>query len=212
MCPALPPAPPPLRLQLMKHCTCYMGSACRVIPCKSVCLADTYSRKCVMLQSLDLSQSTLQGSLPPEWGQPQAFPSLMILNASFTQLTGPLPSAWGSPDAFLKLTNVSVVHTYITGGLPDSWATLGAWPQLVALQVDQTHIAGSCHHCHICHTSHTCHKARHICVGTFPHLQGLCFKSSKELSCTEQLSKLSCNGCKQMHVGFHQGCTTYNAS
>lgn len=95
-----------------------------------------------MLQSLDLSQSTLQGSLPPEWGQPQAFPSLKIVNASFTQLTGPLPSAWGSPDAFLKLTNLSLVRTDITGGLPDSWATQGAWPQLVALQVDQTHISG----------------------------------------------------------------------
>ena len=99
-------------------------------------------RKCVMLQSLDLSQSTLQGSLPSDWGQPQAFPSLMIMNTSFTQLTGPLPSAWGSPDAFLKLMNLSMVHTDITGGLPVSWATPGAWPQLVALQVDQTHISG----------------------------------------------------------------------
>ncbi|DBB02052.1 TPA: hypothetical protein ACH3X1_000627 [Trebouxia sp. C0004] len=101
------------------------------------------TRSFPLLQSLDLSQSTLQGSLPPEWGQPQAFLSLMLLNASFTQLTGPLPSAWGSPDAFLKLTNLSLVHTDITGGLPDTWATPGAWPQLVALQVDQTQISGS---------------------------------------------------------------------
>lgn len=160
-----------------------------------------------MLQSLDLSQSNLQGPLPPEWGQPQAFPSLMILNASFTQLTGPLPSAWGSPDAFLKLTNLSVVHTDITGGLPDSWATLGAWPQLVALQVDQTGISGSCHPCHpchICHTSYTCHKACHIChqfcAGTFPCLQGLCLQKLRRAlmhtpAIKAHLLKLQANAC-----------------
>ena len=137
--------------------TLHIGPACRVTPYQSLCLCDTYSSKCVMLQSLDLSQSTLQGSLPPEWGQLQAFPSLMILNASFTQLTGPLPSAWGTPDAFSKLMNLSLVHTDITGGLPDSWATLGAWPQLVALQVDQTHISGQ--------FSHLSHSMSHLpCV------------------------------------------------
>ena len=94
------------------------------------------------MQSLDVSQTHLEGSLPPEWGQPQAFLSLRTLNASFTQLTGPLPSAWGSPSAFQKLENITFVGSTISGPLPDSWATPGAWPALKAIQVDQTGISG----------------------------------------------------------------------
>ena len=71
----------------------------------------------LVLQTLDVSQTTLQGPLPPEWGQPQAFPSLRILNASFTQLTGPLPSAWGSASAFQKLENMTFVGSGVSGGM-----------------------------------------------------------------------------------------------
>lgn len=96
----------------------------------------------LVLQTLDVSQTTLQGPLPPEWGQPQAFPSLRILNASFTQLTGPLPSAWGSASAFQKLENMTFVGSGVSGGLPDSWGTPGAWPALKAIQIDQTGVSG----------------------------------------------------------------------
>lgn len=97
-----------------------------------------------MLQVLDVAQTSLQGTLPPEWGQqPQAFTNLRIFNGSFTQLTGPLPSAWGNASAFQKLTNLSLVGSGITGGLPDGWATPGAWSSLLALQLDQTHISGT---------------------------------------------------------------------
>ena len=102
----------------------------------------TNACSCHALQSLDVSQTTLQGTLPPNWGQPQAFPSLRTLNASFTQLTGPLPSAWGSASAFQKLENMSFVGSRVSGGLPDSWGTPGAWPALKAIQIDQTSVSG----------------------------------------------------------------------
>lgn len=96
------------------------------------------------LQVLDVAESSLQGTLPAEWGQgPQAFPALRVFNASQTQLSGPLPSAWGTAGAFPRLTNLTLVNTRISGTLPDSWAGAGVWPALLALQIDQTNVSGS---------------------------------------------------------------------
>lgn len=51
------------------------------------------------LQQLSLSRNAFTGQLPPEWGDPGAFPALFALDCSETNLTGLLPPSWGSPTA-----------------------------------------------------------------------------------------------------------------
>ena len=47
--------------------------------------------RCVMLLCLVSCVTPTQGVIPPDWGQPGAFPSLQFLNLGGNQLKGLLP-------------------------------------------------------------------------------------------------------------------------
>ena len=99
------------------------------------------------LQSLDLSQAQLQGTLPDGWGSPKAFPKLRTLNLTNTQLSGSLPATWGSSGAFpalvdLQLGATSIDISQLEGSLPPEWGARTAFPLLKTLQINYCNTTG----------------------------------------------------------------------
>lgn len=61
------------------------------------------------LTVLHLTNNELSGALPPEWGEPGAFPALLELDMSFNLLNGSIPDAWGAAGpAFASLLSLQV--------------------------------------------------------------------------------------------------------
>ena len=95
------------------------------------------------LQQMTLSGNNFHGSLPPEWGAPEAFPELSVMGCGNMNVTGTLPAEWGSPSAFQSLVFLTLNTNDLTGDLPDSWASDGAFPLLVCLEAYQNSLSGT---------------------------------------------------------------------
>ena len=65
----------------------------------------------------------LQGVIPPDWGQPGAFPSLQHLNVGGNQLKGRLPEM-----GFGALSKLEVSTCTLSGGRHCSCLQQGMWP------------------------------------------------------------------------------------
>ncbi len=80
------------------------------------------------------------GTLPPDWGNSGAFPSLRLLFLQDTPFSGTLPTAWGSSAAFPALEQLQLGATVanlslLSGTLPATWGSSQAFPQLKTLLV-----------------------------------------------------------------------------
>jgi len=71
------------------------------------------------LTSLDLT-APLAGTLPASWGSNGSFPALTLLQLGggpgVTPLSGSLPAEWGSPTAWQGLRYLTIANASITGG------------------------------------------------------------------------------------------------
>ncbi|KAK9811928.1 hypothetical protein WJX73_000424 [Symbiochloris irregularis] len=89
--------------------------------------------------SLDLSSTSLSGTLQPSWGQDlAAFASLDLSN---TGLQGTLPDAWAQ--AMTRLQSLNLSGNYITSSFPASWAAANAFPYLETLKLSGNYLSGS---------------------------------------------------------------------
>eukprot|EP00887_Chlorella_sp_A99_P007439 scaffold2.g7439.t1 len=74
------------------------------------------------LQTLDLSNNSLSGPMPPEWGNPGSFPELVDFLVNNNQLTGPFPESWGIGPAFVSLVTMNIAGNRLSGPFPASYA------------------------------------------------------------------------------------------
>ncbi len=95
------------------------------------------------LEELLLAGNYLTGQLPEEWGHPNAFPQLFVMDLGSNSLTGPLPASWGNQTAFQNLLQLSIDNNHITGTLPEDWASVGAFPLLQELDFSFDRLQGA---------------------------------------------------------------------
>lgn len=95
------------------------------------------------LQQLTVFDNAFTGTLPAQWGMPNAFPELFAVLCDNNQLTGDLPDSWGSQGALPKLQTLFLRYNNISGTLPESWAAAGAFPELLQLSLAHTNITGT---------------------------------------------------------------------
>jgi hypothetical protein len=106
--------------------------------------------------SLQLS-CVAAGTLPPDWGNSGAFPSLRLLFLQDTPFSGTLPAAWGSSVAFPALEQLQLGATVanlslLSGTLPATWGSSQAFPRLETLRVTNCSIQGTHQHLMARHT------------------------------------------------------------
>ena len=94
-----------------------------------------------------LVANLLAGTLPPEWGNPGAFPALATLSLYNMALTGLLPSAWGQNSSFPSLSRLFIGSdnsetSQLTGTLPSEWGNAAAFQKLGTLQIGNTSMSG----------------------------------------------------------------------
>ena len=68
------------------------------------------------LELLNLAESNISGTLPPDWAF--AFPNLMELILSVTEVHGTIPQEWAVPEAFEQLRVLSLGSSNLHGTLP----------------------------------------------------------------------------------------------
>ena len=82
-----------------------------------------------------------QGSLPPQWGAPEAFPALRYLDMTGNFfLTGPLPNFSSSSGGMQRLEVLMAAACSLSGTLPDAWPQ--DLPALGALDFSMNNITG----------------------------------------------------------------------
>ncbi|KAL4419177.1 hypothetical protein ABPG77_004900 [Micractinium sp. CCAP 211/92] len=97
-----------------------------------------------MLNRLDLFSNSFTGSIPPSWGSPDAFPMLETLYLYFNpNLTGSLPASWGANGSFPSLQTLDFYDADLTGTLPPEWGSPGALPSLTSLKLSYNRINGT---------------------------------------------------------------------
>ena len=96
------------------------------------------------LQELTLSTNLFSGQLPAAWGAPGAFKQLTYLELSSIDVTGGLPAAWGSPHGFQKIRVLYCQDSVQLGGtLPESWASPDAFPNVQEMILYNSSIGGT---------------------------------------------------------------------
>ncbi|CAK0785098.1 hypothetical protein CVIRNUC_008304 [Coccomyxa viridis] len=94
------------------------------------------------LEVLNLSNNSIQGEIPDEWGESGSFPILKNLSLSFNPLSGDLPEAWGSDGSSLQnLTHLNISNCGLNSTLPKDWAR--NLPSLVALNLSANTLSGT---------------------------------------------------------------------
>lgn len=73
------------------------------------------------LAVLHLNNNELEGGLPPEWGEPGGFESLVEADLSGNRLTS-LPDAWGGAGAFPRLLSLQLAGNQLAGPVPRALA------------------------------------------------------------------------------------------
>lgn len=84
------------------------------------------------------------GSLPVDWGRPNAFPQLRTLDLSKNPgLTGSLPDTWGLSSAFPTLEQLRLHNCSLGGELPAAWGLVGGLDSLVTVTLQGNQLEGS---------------------------------------------------------------------
>eukprot|EP00887_Chlorella_sp_A99_P002361 scaffold10.g2361.t1 len=91
------------------------------------------------LETLNVQQQALGGTLPPEWGAPGAFPHLLNLVVRDTPVRGSVPPSWGAPGALRSLVLLSLADAPLDGPLPDPLLL----PALSILRIFNTRVSGT---------------------------------------------------------------------
>lgn len=109
------------------YCTlaCTASLSCHTLPFH--CLSTAFPLYMPTFHRRSLANIGLYGSLPPEWGDAGAFPSMRLLSLANNNITGTLPSEWGSvsTDSWPQLQAMLLFNNSLQGFVPSSWMSFG---------------------------------------------------------------------------------------
>lgn len=94
------------------------------------------------LQTLDLVNNNLSGTLPPEWGLPGAFHDLQILRLNGNRFSGRIPEQWAVGPAFLRLVDFQLAGNLLTGPFPAVAYTNTSFMLMQAFNIGNNQMTG----------------------------------------------------------------------